>query len=101
MEQEERIKEFESHFDIAKEKVFDFSKAIEEFKKTQKQVDIVDNYYGSEEWFIDKDAYELGNISKDIKAGILSEDEPYELLMENRRLALEMLEIATQILKKQ
>ena len=43
MEQEERIKEFESHFDNAKEKVFDFSKAIEEFKETQKQVDIVDN----------------------------------------------------------
>ena len=74
-------------------------KKLSEYESIQKDIKNISDYYGSEEWFSLLDEYEKGNL-KDIKAGILSEDTAYDLIIDNKELAIKMLEIATKILKE-
>ena len=74
-----------------------FENALEVFTKAQVEMNKVSEYYGSKDWFSD---IEARKILKDIKAGILSEDLVYNTLIDNRNLAIRMLEVGTEILKK-
>ena len=52
--------------------------SIKEFESNQKNIDLLNRYYGSKNWFKDKDNYENNKIPK-IKAGVLSEDAVWNL----------------------
>ena len=52
-------------------------------------------YYGSEEWFADREA----ELPEGTKAGVLSEDAVYDAITALRDTAFHMLELATDILK--
>lgn len=52
-------------------------------------------YYGSEAWYDDRE----GELPKDIRAGVLSEDLVYDQIAAVRDAAFQMLELATDILK--
>jgi len=94
-----RIEHFEPILDKSKESVDSFKKSLEKFNNQCKNAKELSDYYGSEEWFSDFDAYENGEIDKNIKCGVLSEDEVFDVIEEYRSIALEMLDTASYILK--
>ena len=96
---EERIKKMENHLNNSEDGLKKIESALEKFKKVQSEIKELDNYYGSEEWFSDIEEYDNRNVSNTVNAGVLSEDTAYDVLMRNREIAIEMLEIATAILK--
>ena len=50
---------------------------------------MVSKYYGSNNWYKDKDSYEKGSVPK-IKAGVLSEDAVWNMLEDINDLLNEM-----------
>jgi len=70
-------------------------KYLNEFKENISHYHELNKYYGSKEWFKDKDDYENGKI-KNIKAGVLSEDAIWNL-DENTRDLINRMDI---IIKK-
>ncbi len=52
-------------------------------------------YYGSEEWYADREA----DLPEDMSAGVLTEDLVYDEITDVRDAAFRMLELATDILK--
>ena len=60
---------------------------------------LLERYYGSKNWFHDKDAYENQEISN-IKAGVLSEDAVWDLLEEMDETILKMKKIVSYYEKK-
>ena len=96
----ERIKEMEEILNNSIKTINDFESALDAFLKAQIGINKVSKYYGSENWFNDIEEYDSGKVHKDVKAGILSEDMAYDMLMNNRELAIRMLEVGTEILKK-
>ena len=61
----------------------------------------LDNYYSSKYWFEDEKSYNKGELPKDLRCGVLSEDLAYNLFGENQDLAIKMIEIATKMLRRQ
>ena len=96
---EERIKKMENHLNNSEDGLKKIESALEKFKIVQSEIKEIDNYYGSEEWFSDIEEYDNRKVSNTVNAGVLSEDAAYDVLMENKRIAIEMIEIATEILK--
>lgn len=47
--------------------------SLDEFQNNKENIKKLDKYYGSREWFLDKEKVEEGTLSN-IKAGVLSED---------------------------
>ena len=69
----ERITKNEERLDKILLNINNLEEALEVFKLNKKDLYLLNKYYGSKNWFKDKDAYENGKVSK-IKAGVLSED---------------------------
>lgn len=69
----ERITKNEERLDKILLNIKNLEEALEVFKLNKKDLYLLNKYYGSKNWFKDKDAYENGKVSK-IKAGVLSED---------------------------
>ena len=91
----ERITKNEEKLDKILLNVKKLEDALEEFKNNQKILEELNEYYGSEEWFKDKEAYEKGEIS-DIKAGVLSEDAIWNLNEDIKDLQIEMNKLKQQ-----
>jgi len=91
----ERITENEEKLDKILLNVKKLEKDLEEFKANQKILKELNEYYGSEEWFKDKEAYEKGEIS-DIKAGVLSEDAIWNLDEDIKALKTEVNKLKQQ-----
>ena len=91
----ERITKNEEKLDKILLSVKKLEEALEEFKNNQKILEELNEYYGSEEWFKDKEAYEKGEIS-DIKAGVLSEDAIWNLNEDIKDLQIEMNKLKQQ-----
>lgn len=94
-----RIKEMEAALNSAQEAADQLSEAI------QGQVDALDAlqqlsaYYGSDEWYGDREADERGWLPEDLERGVLSEDAPYEALVSAREAALAAIEVAAATLR--
>lgn len=101
MEQTERIKTMEQHLTEGTEVLQEFSEALDRFRAIQPKIAELSAYYGSEIWRQDLADDEAGKLPADLKRGVLSEDLVYDLLTENRALAVRMLETAAAILKTQ
>ncbi|MBO5178723.1 MAG: DUF4298 domain-containing protein [Clostridia bacterium] len=70
---EERIKENEEKLDKVINVIEKLDSALNDFENIQDNIKEVNRYYGSKEWFEDKEKFENGNILN-VKAGVLSED---------------------------
>ena len=99
MQQLDRIKENEESLNKSINAIEEFKEALDKYKVAQEEIKKVSKYLGSKEWFKDYDDVQYRNI--DIKAGVLSEDAAYDMLEENKKIAIEMLEVATSILKNE
>ena len=77
----DRIIKNEERLDKLLESIKKLNNAIDEFESNKKDLDLLKKYYGSKNWFKDKELYENGIIKK-IKAGVLSEDAVWNILDE-------------------
>lgn len=100
MDRETRIRQMEEAFDAASAALERFESALDEFEGAQDSLLSFSDYYGSEQWLEDYDAHAQGALPPDLKCGVLSEDLPYDALMEYHELCIRMLEIATRTLKR-
>lgn len=88
----DRITKNEERLDSALKSIKELEIALENFKNNQKNIQMVSKYYGSKNWFKDKESYEQGKIPK-IKAGVLSEDSVWNMLEDIKDLTNEMKSI--------
>lgn len=94
----ERIKNNEDKLDKIEMVINNLEKAINDFETIQPLIKNINKYYGSKEWFNDKEKIEKRKI-KNIKAGILSEDTVWNLIEKIRELNNKMNEIKEEIWK--
>lgn len=88
-----RIEENEEKLDKLREIVNTLENSLIEFEEAQSSFKELNEYYGSEEWFSDKEAFEKDKIEK-IKAGVLSEDAVWNLITDVRDLVEKMQDIS-------
>ena len=69
----DRITKNEDRLDKITKSIHELENALNNFENIKKDLVLLNKYYGSKNWFKDKDAYENNLIPK-IKAGVLSED---------------------------
>lgn len=79
-EQIERIQKMEQLLDKALAIISKECIAPNEHEETQRAIDILSDYYGSDTWKQDFADDEAGLLPKDLKRGVLSEDAIWNLL---------------------
>lgn len=95
----ERIQAMEEALNVSRDAADQLAEAI------AAQVDALDalrqlsSYYGSQDWFKDREADERGRLPEDLERGVLGEDLPYEVLVDAREAALAALEVSTAMLR--
>ncbi len=99
MNQIERIEHFEKIFEETTAAVDNLSAALENYAAVQEKYFELMNYYGGD-WLKDYESDEAGDIPKDLKRGVLSQDGVHDLLTKNRELQIKILEIFADILRK-
>ena len=101
MEQIERIEQMERCLDQASVAVMELSAALEKYAASQEAIRTLHAYYGSDDWRKDLEDDEAGRLPKDLKRGVLSEDDIWNVLADSRQLNIQMLETVTEVLKGQ
>ncbi len=99
MEQIERIREMENCLDASEKAIRELSEALSVFEEVQPQYRKLSDYYGSDQWMQDFEDDGAGNLPRDLKRGVLSEDAVYDLLTKNRELLARMQRLATAALE--
>ncbi len=89
----ERIRSNEERLDKILDAVNELNNALDKFENIQEDLIELNKYYGSEEWFKDKELHDSGKI-KNIKAGVLSEDGVWNALTDIRAIYEKMYEIS-------
>ena len=88
-----RIQENEEKLDKLCVIVNELDVALNKFEEAQTILKELNEYYGSKEWFEDKEAFDGGNI-KNVKAGVLSEDAVWDLITDINYLKDKMKKIS-------
>lgn len=76
-------------------------KLLLRWKELQPKVKQLENYYYSEQWQVDYEASNQGEIPPHIAHGVLSEDAIYNTLGNQYFIAVEYLKLITQIISKE
>ncbi len=87
-----RITKNEERLDNILQNIKELELALSNFKKNKKDIALLNKYYGSKNWFKDKDDYENNKIPK-IKAGVLGEDTIWNMNEDINDLIKEMKSI--------
>ncbi len=85
----DRITKNEQRLDSIMLSIKSLEEALINFKSNKKNIALVNKYYGSNNWFKDKDAFEKNEISN-VKAGVLSEDAVWNMNEDINDLITEM-----------
>jgi hypothetical protein len=99
MEQIERIKLMEDHLNKASAAVKALNDALDLYTEAMESIEIIDDYLASDEWEQDFADSEAGNLPKDLKCGVLSEDGIWNVVDTSRELNCQMLEIVSTMLR--
>lgn len=75
-----RVQEMEDRYDAVSRAIAGLDEAISEFKEFKPDLAILKEYMESGQWKADFEADEAGEIPKEVKRGVLSEDGLYDLL---------------------
>lgn len=86
MEQTDRITEMERILQEAKTVLQELRTAYENYRDIEEDIRRLEDYYESEEWRKDFEDDEAGLLPSDLNRGVLSEDEIYDLLEDERDL---------------
>lgn len=82
----ERIREMELRMERVAKTVEELMTALSHFKALNDDLEVLDQYYGSDEWKQDLAADEAGRLPRDLKRGVLSEDGLWNLLSDVREM---------------
>lgn len=85
----DRITKNEQRLDSILLSIKRLENALNDFKSISKNISLVNKYYGSKNWFKDKNTFERNKISN-IKAGVLSEDAVWNMNEDINDLITEM-----------
>lgn len=99
MDHIERIKTMEEYLNASTAALSALELSFDKYAESQQQIALLAEYYGSEEWYDDRELDQNGELPQDLRRGVLTEDLVYNLLLDNRELAIKMLETATRALK--
>ena len=91
----ERVKVMEGYLNECTAATKDLVRELDRTDALRETMTRLFGYYGSEEWYEDRE----GEVPADVPAGVLSEDLIYDEITEIRDAAFHMLELATDILK--
>lgn len=80
MDQIERIREMEDILHRAEEAIRALNGALDGYAALREEVARFSAYYGSDSWFFDLDSDRAGLLPAGLRRGVLSEDEPYDML---------------------
>lgn len=92
MNDNKRIIKNEKRLDDTLQSIKLMQEALDIFKSNKKNIDLLNKYYGSKEWFKDKEDLEQKRIAG-IKAGVLSEDAVWNMNEDIKELLIEMNDI--------
>lgn len=90
-----RISHMEALLDSTVRLNGELSRQLEALDHSRADMKELFQYYGSEEWFSDRES----PLPPSLKAGVLSEDLVYDQITDLRDACFRMLELATDILK--
>ena len=88
----ERIVENEEMLDEVMDNIKKLDIEINRFKNNKKNIKLLNKYYGSKEWFKDKEMVENKKINN-VKAGVLSEDMVWNMLDDMKDILKDMKDI--------
>ena len=91
----ERITEMEGYLNECTAATADLSAQLDRMDGLHEHMRRLFAYYGSEAWYEDRD----GELPEGVPAGVLSEDLVYDQITAVRDAAIQMLELAADILK--
>ena len=91
----ERIARMEACLNEITQATESLQEQAEKLKLCREQAQELFSYYGSEEWYRDRE----GELPEGTRAGVLSEDAVYDSITALRDTAFEMLELGTDVLK--
>ena len=80
MVQVERIAQMEALFEKLNQVLNQLDLSLEQYQNITSMIDKLADYYSSDDWKQDFLADEMGELPKDLKRGVLSEDGIYNLL---------------------
>ena len=96
-----RVEEMENIMDKSADIFMELNMVLNKLEENQTDYKKLDEYYSSENWFLDVEDFNNGVLPQDLKCGVLSEDGAYNLFGENHELAIRMVEIAAKMLRRQ
>lgn len=96
----ERIQRMEDYLNDYAKTLEDTKKAVDRLKEYQESYIQLRDYYSSQAYFDDLDLSNQADFPSDLPCGVLSEDAVYDLLDEHFQMGVELLEIATKMIKE-
>ncbi len=97
--EDKRVEEMEKILNESQKLAQEVKEKLNELKENQENYKKLVEYYYSEEREYDISLDENGSLPKDITTAVLGEDYIYDLMTDYHYLAIDMLEIGTDILK--
>ena len=94
-----RITKMETLLNETREALDDLEQSLEAYRLVRGKIRKLEDYYGSEEWFQDREDDAAGKFPEDLRRGVLSEDLIYDVLTDERELARQMAEAAAEYLR--
>lgn len=91
----DRIRQMETSLNEIRQAARDLQAQMERLKACGQAAKDLYAYYGSEEWYRDRET----ELPEGMQAGVLSEDAVYDSITELRDTAFDMLELGTDVLK--
>ena len=91
----ERVTQMEGYLNECADATAALCAQLDRMEACKEQMTELFAYYGSEEWYADRE----GELPPGVPAGVLSEDLVYDQITAVRDAAIQMLELATDILK--
>jgi hypothetical protein len=89
----------EKHLNKASQAVKALNEALDLYAEAMESIEIIDDYLVSDEWQQDFDDSEAGQLPKDLKCGVLSEDGIWNVVDTSRELNCQMLDIVSSMLR--
>ncbi len=99
MERNDQIRQMEEILDRHTEILNEVAKALDALEENQEAYERLKEYYGSQDFMEDFEKSNKGELPKDLKCGVLSEDAIFDLIGDNYQTAIRMLELGTKMVK--
>ena len=95
-----RIQKMQANLEALEDVTERFETVLDELETKQEMLQELSRYYGEEEWYEDIQSYTEGKLPEGQSYSVLGEDPVFDLLTNNYKLAIRLLETATHIIKQ-